>query len=307
MVRIHVGFLFAIVIWQQICCMTWAGSIAGIARTDGQPLETGPFASQVTSSGSEIAHEFLSMYLTPQTNTWSKTFRWSIPANTGLAPGQTLRITESVPLIYPLDTHPAVELPISDWHETISSGDLSDYLQWDSQFADTSISAHIDSQVLTIHPSTAFSSDGKSVWFDFDPIQIPTQSAASGAPVTIDIFKQIRWNGPVLDPLPFSHYIEFQVSEYPSTPVLFGDFNGNGIVDAADYVVWRRSVGSTYMASDYEVWRARFGQTAGSGSGAVVNSAVPEPTTILQIILVAAVVSARRRQYVALVAKLGTA
>lgn len=56
---------------------------------------------------------------------------------------------------------------------------------------------------------------------------------------------------------------------------LQGDFDGNGVVDSADFVAWRNNAGS---ASDYNLWRANFGKTAGSGS--VVNSpSVPEPPT----------------------------
>ena len=38
-----------------------------------------------------------------------------------------------------------------------------------------------------------------------------------------------------------------------------GDFNRDGTVDAADYVLWRRTGGSQ---DDYETWRAHFGQSA---------------------------------------------
>ena len=41
-----------------------------------------------------------------------------------------------------------------------------------------------------------------------------------------------------------------------------GDYNQNGNVDAADYVVWRNGVGTTYTQGDYDVWRAHFGRTA---------------------------------------------
>ena len=46
--------------------------------------------------------------------------------------------------------------------------------------------------------------------------------------------------------------------EYVLTPVpdLPGDYNHNGIVDAADYVVWRKGLGTTYTQADYDVWRA---------------------------------------------------
>ena len=61
---------------------------------------------------------------------------------------------------------------------------------------------------------------------------------------------------------------------------LAGDYNHNGVVDAADYVVWRKGLGTTYTQNDYDVWRANFGRTAGGGSGAAATAAVPEPTTL---------------------------
>jgi hypothetical protein len=67
-----------------------------------------------------------------------------------------------------------------------------------------------------------------------------------------------------------------------------GDFDRNGIVDAADYVVWRKGLGTTYTQDDYNVWRAHFGQIAGSGAGAIANAAVPEPTTLVLLIFAAA-------------------
>ena len=62
---------------------------------------------------------------------------------------------------------------------------------------------------------------------------------------------------------------------------LAGDFNHNGVVDAADYVVWRNGLGTVYTQADYNVWRTHFGQTAGSGSGAVADAAVPEPSAFV--------------------------
>jgi hypothetical protein len=60
-------------------------------------------------------------------------------------------------------------------------------------------------------------------------------------------------------------------------PGLPGDFNSDGTVDSADYVVWRHGLGTPYTQNDYNVWRAHFGQSIGSGSGATANAAVPEP------------------------------
>lgn len=53
-----------------------------------------------------------------------------------------------------------------------------------------------------------------------------------------------------------------------------GDFNGDGIVDAADYSVWRNGLGTTYTEDHYELWKRDFGLTVG-GAGAGIP--VPEP------------------------------
>ena len=62
-----------------------------------------------------------------------------------------------------------------------------------------------------------------------------------------------------------------------------GDFNADGAVDAADYVLWRKGLGSIYAQSDFEVWRAHFGQTVGSAASQL--SAVPEPITLMMFIV----------------------
>ena len=73
-----------------------------------------------------------------------------------------------------------------------------------------------------------------------------------------------------------------------------GDYNHNGVVDAPDYVLWRDNLGTTYTQNDYNVWRSHFGQTAGSGASAVVNAAVPEPTTFGLVMFAATVWCFRR-------------
>ncbi len=83
-----------------------------------------------------------------------------------------------------------------------------------------------------------------------------------------------------------------------------GDYNNNGVVDAADYVLWRHGgplqnevdTPNVVNQQDYVEWRARFGNTSGSGS-LVLSAAVPEPTTILLTILAlsALIVSSRNR------------
>jgi uncharacterized protein YjbI with pentapeptide repeats len=65
-----------------------------------------------------------------------------------------------------------------------------------------------------------------------------------------------------------------------------GDFNGDGSVDAADYVRWRKDPGSHGGQQGIEIWRDHFGQTAGGGSA--TNDTVPEPASALLLMLCAA-------------------
>ncbi len=78
-----------------------------------------------------------------------------------------------------------------------------------------------------------------------------------------------------------------------------GDYNHNGVVDAADYVVWRNG-GSPNPNSpaDYNTWRANFGATAGGGAGISANTNVPEPATLLPAMIAATLGwCVRRRQW----------
>jgi hypothetical protein len=79
-------------------------------------------------------------------------------------------------------------------------------------------------------------------------------------------------------------------------PASTGDYNGNDVVDAADYVVWRETLGQavamngdgadgnrngTVEPDDYNVWRMNFGRVfAGAASGTSQFASMPEPTTI---------------------------
>ena len=60
-----------------------------------------------------------------------------------------------------------------------------------------------------------------------------------------------------------------------------GDFNLNGVVDAGDYAVWRKSIGGQL---GYTAWRSRYG-APGGGSQFGENVAVPEPTGVALIVI----------------------
>jgi hypothetical protein len=72
-----------------------------------------------------------------------------------------------------------------------------------------------------------------------------------------------------------------------TAPDLSGDFNHDGSVDAADYVVWRKTGGTP---QEYAIWRANFGRSFGSGAGAHANAIVPEPATAMSMLIAATLV-----------------
>ena len=99
-----------------------------------------------------------------------------------------------------------------------------------------------------------------------------------------------------------------------STP--FADFNGDGVVDAADYVLLRKAeTNGVGIGTDedgtagigYEDWRTQFGETipdlvamdaalSAAAGAALAHSAVPEPTTALAAALGFLILALRGRR-----------
>jgi autotransporter-associated beta strand protein len=89
--------------------------------------------------------------------------------------------------------------------------------------------------------------------------------------------------------------------------MLAGDYNQNGIVDAADYIVWREAAGAGATTltnrsgaitgavgqADYDFWRSRFGLTVVTGSALNTGANVPEPAAGLLAILAMLTINGR--------------
>jgi matrixin len=77
-------------------------------------------------------------------------------------------------------------------------------------------------------------------------------------------------------------------STIPQIDVLVGDYNSDGKVDAADYIVFRKG----QATGTYATWRQHFGESLGAGGGFIV----PEPaiSTLLSILCFAGLLANRR-------------
>ncbi|TWT33956.1 hypothetical protein KOR34_37920 [Posidoniimonas corsicana] len=89
---------------------------------------------------------------------------------------------------------------------------------------------------------------------------------------------------------------------------LIGDYNADGVVDAADYTVWRDTLGQSVPVGtgadgdgdgqidqgDYVAWRSNYG--LGSGASAAVDAA-PEPLAAALALIAAAQLTMSRRRF----------
>jgi hypothetical protein len=90
-------------------------------------------------------------------------------------------------------------------------------------------------------------------------------------------------------------YLNALQIEASAAPQLDGDYNSDGKVDAADYVMWRRDPASFGGPAGYTTWRENFGATGGAGGRAF--AVVPEPSSIALAVftVITSIATSRRR------------
>jgi len=105
----------------------------------------------------------------------------------------------------------------------------------------------------------------------------------------------------VLDPI-VDLEVDFDAIALDATPFdpteIPGDYNNDGSVDAADYVLWRANVNTNHLlandlvggqigAAQFDQWRSNFGQSVGGGavSSQYTSAIIPEPATIWLLIV----------------------
>lgn len=175
-------------------------------------------------------------------------------------------------------------------------------------------------------PTPAELIDGAGVWQTVELLGFIPENTA-GAEFRILIRDNSGGNAPDTDGLAmYIDNLSFEVIE--EFPVLPGDFNNDGVVNLADYTVWRDNLGAApptgpeyayedvinasgeavinfagdgmngVDSADYLVWKNNFGMTS-TGISAISAAAVPEPATgILLLGAVASIWAAMRRSRV---------
>ena len=192
-----------------------------------------------------------------------------------------------------------------------------DYIQWNVntqdvglydlkfryalQSGDRPLQIQINGQEVS--PALSFPATG--AWSTWAEVTIPSQLLPAGAS-TIRA-TAIGSSGPNVDHL--------LLSTIATGSRIFGDYNGDGHVDAADYIVWRKSSGQSgadlpadgtgpagvpdgiVNRLDFAHWRANFGKSlaSASASASFTRAAVPEPATLGLIFFAAPALLALRR------------
>lgn len=107
--------------------------------------------------------------------------------------------------------------------------------------------------------------------------------------------------------LPITFYIDSWRLTSLETPGLVGDYNGDDVIDGADYTAWRDALtaGATDLLNDptpgtvdetdFVYWRDHYGESLGSGAGSG-SAAVPEPSSALLALLAVGLVGLLRRK-----------
>jgi hypothetical protein len=190
-----------------------------------------------------------------------------------------------------------------------TAGALNMYLNYNgagSKFGDTSVAASVGSGeiancsvyasldstnpnrmvVMAINRTAATKTAAISLTYDrvFNHAEVYQLTSASANPARMSDISLNLLNA-----------LDYTMPAYSVTTLVFvanglpGDFNHNGIVDAADYTIWRDSFGQTGVnlaadadnsgtvdANDYSLWQQNFGRSDLGGSGN--QTAVPEPS-----------------------------
>lgn len=70
-----------------------------------------------------------------------------------------------------------------------------------------------------------------------------------------------------------------------ATPTLAGDYNHDGVVNAADYTVWRDGNSPDSSQAGYDLWVDNYGATTATPTSNAATHAAPEPPAVIPLLL----------------------
>jgi hypothetical protein len=161
----------------------------------------------------------------------------------------------------------------------------------DAQTADLGAnSGSVSLLVLRFNLSDAAGGDSVTVWRNPVLRAEPTSGGftANGLDLSFTTTALSRFGGAGtlrFDELRMGPTYASVISQFQYT--LAGDFNGDGAVDAADYVVWRDGLGDLFSSEDYATWASNYGATMTTADKAAkaAGQTVPEPHSAVLLIL----------------------
>jgi hypothetical protein len=144
---------------------------------------------------------------------------------------------------------------------------------------------------------------GFQSWHDADVNGALRVSASNTGPGPLPLFSRDSSDPRGIlggqDPNNISVYWGISLAAIPenTSPHLLGDFSGDGLVSAADYVVWRDNLGASNESAlkfngdglngvdigDYQLWRRNYSKVTATGSGNA--AAVAEPANAIPFII----------------------
>jgi fibronectin-binding autotransporter adhesin len=81
----------------------------------------------------------------------------------------------------------------------------------------------------------------------------------------------------------YADRVDLQVIE--AAPALAGDYNSDGVVNAADYTVWRDGNSPDSSRAGYDLWVDNYGATTATATFNTAPQAVPEPASAIALLL----------------------
>jgi len=192
-----------------------AGTLYGV----GPGAPTGPFVADASTNNAILIGSLdnpVSITIDPTGPAWGKDFTFNRDGQ-GWFPGQTVQVHEVIQFVPSTSSaQPA------DWHETIdpTSGDGGNFVWGTGTLTVLSGTGSF---------SSSLSTDGRSIWFYFPTLPIPSE---------ISITKTLVWTGGVITPSPngennYHIHVDERPSPEPSTLAL-------AFLGIATLLVWKR-------------------------------------------------------------------